>query len=231
MIKAVFLDIDNTILDFDAYVKDALESGFRFFSLGAYTENVYETFSCINIGLWRELEKGDLTMKGLFDIRFQRVFDALGISFDGRTFEKYFTDRLFDSAIPVDGAMELVRYLKKKYILSTASNGPHLQQVNRMRLSGMAGYFDHLFISESVGASKPSRAFFDHCLSKINEGAEQKIRPEETVMIGDSLTSDVMGAKNAGMISVYFDKQNKGKPADFAGDYYIASLDELFSIL
>lgn len=231
MIKAVFLDVDNTILDFDAYVKDALESGFQRFSLGTYTHCVYETFTRINNGLWRDLEKGLITMEGLFDIRFQKVLEALNISFDGHAFEEHFANRLFDSAIPVDGALEAVKYLSKKYILCVASNGPHLQQVNRIEKADMRAYFSHLFISESVGASKPSRIFYDHCLARVNEKRTDPIRPEEAIMIGDSLTSDVMGAKNAGMKSVYFDKNKKGKPADFKGDFYITSLSDLFSIL
>ena len=229
MIKAVFLDIDNTILDFDAYVKEALESGFSAFGLGTYTPDVYEAFVRINNGLWRALEKGDLTMEALFSVRFQRIFSHLGINADGHAFEKYFAEYLNESAIPIDGASALVEYLGKKYILAAASNGPFRQQAHRLRLAGMDGYFKHLFISEKVGASKPSKAFFDHCLKILNENAF--VRPEEIVMIGDSPTSDLMGAVQAGMKCVYFDRYRKGLGENFSADYTVHTLNEIFAIL
>lgn len=229
MIKAVFLDIDNTILDFDAYVKEALESGFSAFGLGTYTPDVYEAFVHINNGLWRELEKGNLTMDALFSVRFQKIFSHLGTDADGHAFEKYFADYLNESAIPIDGANAVVEYLGKKYILAAASNGPFRQQAHRLRLAGMDGYFKHLFISEAVGASKPSKAFFDHCLKILNQN--DLVAPEEIVMIGDSPTSDIMGAVHAGMKCIYFDRYQKGLGENFSADYIVHTLREIFSIL
>lgn len=90
MIKAILLDIDNTLLDFDAYVKDSMKSGFKKFGLGTYKDSDYNTFTVINNGLWHEIEEGTLTFEELKKIRWNKVFDALGISFDGVLFEKYF---------------------------------------------------------------------------------------------------------------------------------------------
>ena len=84
------------------------------------------------------------------------ISEALGIDADGVKFEAYFRDCLFDSAIPVEGALSLLEYLKKKHVLCAASNGPYRQQVNRLKVGGMLPYFSDLFISEEIGAEKPS---------------------------------------------------------------------------
>lgn len=229
MIRAVLLDIDNTILDFDAYVREALKNGFSVFGLGTYDEKVYDVFAGINNSLWRELEKGNLTMEALFSVRFNTIFARLGIECDGQAFEKYFSEYLNESAIPVRNAEALTEYLGKKYILAAASNGPYFQQEHRLSLAGMRGHFADLFISEKVGASKPSRAFFDHCLKKLNEITD--VLPEEFIMIGDSPTSDIMGAGNAGMKTIYFDRHKKGLGGNFRADYTVHALEEIFSIL
>ncbi len=229
MIKAVLLDIDNTILDFDAYVKEALEKGFSAFSLGTYTKSVYETFVNINNGLWRALEKGNLTMDELFSVRFNTVFSHLGIHADGQAFEKYFAEYLNESAIPIEGADALTEYLGKKYILAAASNGPYRQQAHRLQLANMDRHFTYLFISGNIGASKPSKAFFDHCLHALNE--KIPILPEEIIMIGDSPTSDIMGAQAAGMKSIYFDRNRQSLKEPLPTNYVVHTLNEIFSIL
>ncbi len=234
MIKAVLLDIDNTLLDFDAYVEQTLKKGFEKFSLGEFTEERLKTFHRVNHGVWRELEQGIITYEEILKTRFNRIFAAMGVTFDGCVFEKYFKDSLFDNAIPVDGAEELLDYLSGRYILCTASNGPYEQQLNRLKLAGMLEKFDHVFVSEAIGASKPSPVYFDHCMKVINE--ERAVRGEsaidrgEVMMIGDSLTSDMAGAIGYGMHTCFFDKQKSGAAAPGV-EHTVTDLREIFSIL
>lgn len=230
MIKAVFIDIDNTLLDFDAFVKAAMRDGFQKFGLGEYREDMFPVFLRINNAVWREIEQGVLSFADMQKIRWNRVFEALGISFDGPHFEDYFRDYLFDCAIPVEGAMELLDYLKDKYILCAASNGPYEQQRNRLRRGGMLDCFAHLFISERIGVSKPSPRFFAHCLSELNAGGGA-IRPEEIMMIGDSLSSDMAGAAGMGMHSCYFDRNRSGNTGGLAVDHVVRALEEIRGIL
>ena len=231
MIKAVFLDIDDTLLDFDAYVRHSLKDGFEKFHLGVYDENVYQIFKRINTQIWHELELGILSYEELLKTRWNRVFAAMNIDFDGVVFEKYFKDCLFESAIPVAGAMDLLHHLQNRYLLCAASNGPYDQQVNRLKISGMLFFFSHLFISGKIGHAKPSREFFVHCLDKINGDQAEKILPSEILMVGDSLTSDMAGAINSGLMTCYFDKNRKGNPQSLPLDYTISSLAELHRIL
>lgn len=229
MIKAILIDIDNTLLDFDAYVHESMKSGFEKFGLGECNEHTYSVFHTVNNGLWKEIEQGTLTFEELKKIRWNKVFEALDISFDGIFFESYFREYLNESAIPVKGAKELLEYLKGKgYVLCAASNGPFDQQCNRLKIGGMYEYFTYLFISGEIGFSKPAHEFFDVCFKKINE--KSVVKKDEILMIGDSLSADIEGAQNYGFKTCYFNI--KGKNFDEAlADYAVNELEEIQKIL
>lgn len=229
MIKAILIDIDNTLLDFDAYVKDSMKNGFDKFGLGTYKDSDYDTFTVVNNCLWHEIEEGTLTFEELKRIRWNKVFDALGISFDGIAFETYFREYLNESAIPVKGAKELLEHLKEKgYILCAASNGPFDQQCNRLKIGGMYEYFTHFFISEKVGFSKPASEYFQVCFNEINK--QFPVKKDEIMMIGDSLSADISGAYDFGMKSCFFNIKHKAVSAENA-DFTVESLDEIKNIL
>lgn len=226
MIKAVFLDIDNTLLDFDAYVKDSMKVGFEKYGLKKYEDWMFPIFQEINHEMWCQLEQGTLSYQELLKIRWNKVFKAIGISFDGWEFEQFFKDYLFDSAILVEGAMELLEYLKGKYVICAASNGPYEQQVNRLTKGGMIGYFDYLFISERIGVAKPSKLFFEAAIRELNE-----ILPEEILIIGDSLTSDMTGGIDSGLKTCLFDWKCGGDTKGLPIDYVVYTLQEIHEIL
>ncbi len=196
MIRVVLFDVDNTLLSFSGYVKESMASGFRHFGLPPYEAGMFEVFERINNGLWRQLERGELTFGELIAVRWNRIFDALGIDFDGAAFEDYFRRQLFHSAVLEPGAKEI---LQPKYKLGIASNGPYDQQLNRLRVGGLDGFFSHFFVSGRVGASKPQAAFFDACMAELRADGMPELQPEEVMIIGDSLTSDISGGRNAGM--------------------------------
>ena len=235
MIKAIFIDIDNTLLDFDAYVKESLRSGFEKFGICTYEDWMYDTFEEENDKLWLALEKESLTFEELQKIRFNKVFEAIGVVFDGPTFEKYFRECLNESAIAVEGAMEMLEYLSGKYILCTASNGPYNQQIHRLELAGMLKYFRHHFISEEIGASKPSKEFFNVAVSRLNEGEKEagrsEIQPSEIMIIGDSLTSDMAGGIGSGLRTCWFDKAGEGNPKGKTVDFIIKNLVDIRDII
>ena len=229
MIKAIFIDIDNTLLDFDAYVKESLRSGFEKFGICTYEDWMHDAFERENRKLWLQIEDGSLSFEELQKIRFNKVFEAIGVEFDGPTFEKYFREYLNESAIPVEGAMKMLEYLSGKYILCTASNGPYNQQVHRLELADMLKYFRHHFISEEIGTSKPSKEFFDVAVSRLNEGeraaGNPEILPSEIMIIGDSLTSDMAGGIGSGLKTCWLDKADKGNSKGMTLDYIVKRLD------
>jgi len=231
MLKAVLLDIDNTLLSFDEYVKEAMKRGFKEFKLCEYNEEMFSVFTEINNQLWRSLEQGEIDLEELKRVRWNMIFDRLGILADGVLFEKYFRAQLFESAIPEKGAKELLKYLHGKYILCAASNGPYNQQVNRLKIGGMLPYFDHLFISEEIGHTKPSFEFFDICLKRLNEKSEIPLNPNNLMMIGDSLSSDMAGGIQFGMKTCLYTPVKKDVPKEMKIDYIIESLAEIERIL
>ena len=223
MIKAVLLDVDNTLLDFNKCACAAMQEAARDFSL-PLPENAFADFRRINDGLWRQIEEQTLTTDELYRIRWALIFREWGVDFDGPTFEARFYHYLTTAAEKVDGADELIAHLKDKYILCIASNAPYLQQVQRMEKAGYLPHLRHLFISEEIGAAKPSPCFFEACLASL-----APLRPDEVLMIGDSLTADIAGAKACGIRTCWY-RHGSHKDGSMA-DYCVDCLDEIRSIL
>jgi len=231
MIKVIFIDIDNTLLSFSGYVKAAMREGFAEFGLKPYTDDMFYVFENVNNALWRRIEQGTLVFDELKKLRWNSVFRELGIDFDGEVFEQYFRDRLFTCAIPEPHAMELLEYLKGRYILCAASNGPYEQQVNRLRVGNMYDYFAHFFISSQIGASKPSKEYFDRCFEELRSAEFPSLTPDEVMIIGDSVTSDIAGGASYGMHTCLY-RNNPTTSADTCGaEHVISSLNEVKQIL
>lgn len=222
-VKAILVDIDNTLLDFNASAKKAMSDAYAEFGIPRPAD-FFETFKRINDGLWLKIEAGELTRAGLHEVRWKLIFDELKIDFDGRKFEKKFLSNLFDCAVPVEGAAEIMRYLSAKYPVYTASNAFYEQQLNRLAISGLAPFIKENFVSEKIGHSKPSTRFFDECFKSI------PYAPKDTVMIGDSLSADIEGGKNYGLVTCWYNPAGMRIAAPKA-DYIIYKLSDLKNIL
>lgn len=231
MIKVVFMDLDDTLLSFSGYVKEAMREGFAHFGLKEYEPWMYGIFEEINDGLWARIEQGTLTREGLWKIRWNMVFSRLGIAFDGEVFEKYFRERLKNSAIPEPGAREILDYLAGRYSVCIVSNGPYEQQMNRLRAGKMDGYFSHCFISSQVGAQKPDPAFFDYCFAALRSAGFPDLAPEETIIVGDSVRADIAGGRRYGMRTCLYRAPDNKTGEDGGADAVISHLSELKKIL
>ena len=234
--RAVFIDIDDTLLDFDAYVENALRNGFEEFGLPPFTEEHMAVFTRENDLVWQELEEGKIDYAMLLEQRFDRIFRAMDLDCDGPAFEKYFKGGIYNFALPVEGAEDLLKYLSSKYIVCAASNGPYKQQLHRLDLADMRKYFTHLFISEDIGWAKPAPEFYDKAMKILGNGIENGIDNDEIVMIGDSITSDMKGAWNSSLRTILFDKNGKYPASFFEGrekrpDVIVKSLDEIKEFL
>jgi 2-haloacid dehalogenase len=225
MIKAVLIDIDDTLLDFTLSARAAMRQGFEEYGL-PFSERACGAFTRVNDALWRQIERGELTTDELFARRWNEIFALLGVEADGARFERRFLALLHATAIPVEGAAELCRYLSGRYVLCAASNAFYDQQRDRLRAAGMLPYFSHLFISERLGLRKPDRAFFGACLASL-----PGVRADECVMIGDSLTADVAGGRGTGMKTIWFDRAQRPAPADCGADYVVGTLAEIKTLL
>jgi len=224
MIKAVLIDIDNTLLDFNLSAFESVRQTFTDNGLPV-DESTFSTFKKINDELWLKIERAELDRAGLHKIRFELILKALGLKADGQKIEREFRSNLFNIAIPVKDAKEILEYLSSKYAIYLASNAIYNQQVNRLTKSRLIGFVKNLFISERIGFNKPTKEFFDECFKNMNG-----IKPSETVMIGDSITADVIGGKDYGMTTVWYNHDKSNTPCDKA-DYKIENLLQIKEIL
>ncbi len=224
-IKAILIDVDDTLLDFDESAKMSMAMAAEKKGI-LLPDNIWEVFQQVNKGLWHDLEQGLLTNAELFHIRWTKVFEAAGIEGDGPAFEKEFLNGLSICAPLIHGADEIVKYLHGKYRIAVASNGPYEQQVARLKKVGLSEYIDCLFVSGKIGHAKPSRAFFDACMADLGD-----LEPEEVMMIGDSISADISGAASYGMQTCWYN--HKGAPAEQGemADYTVHSLLEIKEIL
>lgn len=224
-IKAILIDIDNTLLDFYESAKYAV--GVAFGKVGLdYNEHCFKVFTEQNDLLWQKIECGELTRQGLHQIRFKIIFDVLNLNGNDLKAEEEFRKALFNVAVAVDGAKDLVEHLAKKYKLYCASNAIYNQQINRLKLAGMHDNFEDFFISERIGYQKPTKEFFDYCFSQMGG-----ICPSETIMIGDSLTADITGAKKYGIKSIWYNHLKKENDSDIFPDFSVDSLSQIKKIL
>ncbi len=230
-IKVVFIDIDNTILSFDEYVKVAMREGFEKFGLREYEKWMFGIFLSVNSQLWRAIEKKELNLEGLRQVRWKLIFDKLDIDFDAVVFEDYFRECLRESAIPVDGAYEMLDYLSGKYTLCAASNGPSNQQIHRLAIGNMLDCFEAVYVSEDMGASKPSEKFFERAFIDLSDRLGEEIKPEESLIIGDSITADMVGGAQFGMKTCWYNRHKAQPPKKVDLDYIVTSLHEVKKIL
>jgi YjjG family noncanonical pyrimidine nucleotidase len=225
-------DLDQTLLDFHASEYKALGIVLRANGL-SFSDKIYQAFKAYNKSLWLELEKGTISRTELFTMRFQDVFgrcegDTAGL--DPLKVNDDFIRTMSVNGVLMDGALEFVRKLRENISdarIYIASNGATINAKGRIASTGMDRYIDGLFISEEMGVTKPDAAFFDICLEKIGE-------PKSScIMIGDSLSSDMLGAKNASLDSVWFMPSGNIMEArmKYDIDYCASSFDELYDIL
>lgn len=222
MIKAVLFDIDDTILDFDKCASWAIKTAMDERDT-EYHEEMYSVFKRINDDLWSRLEKGEISRQELLDRRFCEIFDALGVSLDGREFEERFIELLHESSEEVPDARELLCYLRAKgYKIYAVSNAMQLQQENRLKNGGLMMLFDGVFTSELLGASKPSSAFFDGFFERVCD-----LSPDEVIIVGDSLSADITGGKQYGIKTCWFNNGGRNSLSGSFSDYVVTSLSAI----
>ena len=225
MTEFLFLDLDDTILDFHKAERLAISRTFRSFGLEP-TEQVLERYHVINRLHWERLERGELTRDQVLTGRFQMLFEELGIPAQPQAIAKGYEHNLGLGHYFLPGAKEALDTLRGKYRLFLASNGTASVQHSRLTSAGLYPYFEEVFVSQALGANKPSRAFFDACAARI-PGYD----PRKALMVGDSLTSDILGGINAGMKTCWVcPRGTQGRP-DIVPDYRIEALSQLPELL
>ena len=223
----VFWDLDQTLLDFDRSMEYALQAVFAQYGL-KINEEMTARYSVINRSYWLRLESGELSKEQVTVGRFRTFFEELGITHvSPEELNVDYQRELGSVFFFMEGAKELVALLKERgYRQYVVTNGVNATQANKMRLSGLDRIMDGVFISELMGYPKPRKEFFDGCFAALSDVDRNKC-----ILVGDSLTSDMRGAENAGIASCWFNPEKQEKDVDVRTDYEIRRLEELISIL
>ncbi len=234
--KAIFLDWDDTVGDFLGAAHQAIEDMYDKYHLDRFypsSEAFYEAYHPYNIQLWGRYGRGEITRDWLAHERFLHPLleapqqpagedlEALASVLE-HDFEELTTQHF--ALLP--HTEEVVRYLANKYPITIVSNGFVSVQYRKINASGLRDCFQHIVLSEEVGITKPQPGIFEIAL-QLNG-----LQKEEVVMIGDSYTSDIQGAINAGIDQIWLQsptlsEEEKAKPAT----YKIADIRELMQLL
>lgn len=225
MIRYVLFDVDDTLLDFGKAEAAAIRKTFERIGIPV-TDELIRRYSEINAQQWSRFEKGEITREKLLTERFDILFSELGINVPSEMAQASYEYLLGIGHYFVDGAEELLEALKDKYELYIVSNGNASVQDRRLKSAGIIPYFKDIFISERVGFNKPSAEFFEACFERI-PGFEK----DKAVIVGDRLSSDILGGINAGVKTCWFNPRGDAPDPDIPADYEIKHLGELPALL
>lgn len=221
---SLFLDLDNTLLDFNKAEKMAAEVTLSEFNLPSDQKTI-SLYSDINRSFWQSFERGEIPKNAIFEGRFKTLLSILKEERDIKAVSEFYCKSLSLAYFKMDGADEVLTYLKNKgYKLYATTNGFAFTQYNRIEKSGLGKYFDKIFVSEDMKAQKPEKEYFEACIQNIPEKDTKRI-----LVIGDSQSSDILGGINAGLDTCWFNADN-AEPK-YKTDYVIKNLIELKNIL
>lgn len=221
----ILFDADGTLLDFNKCEEMALQITFAAHQF-PLTPKMQARYQIINNQLWSDFEQGLIEKPKILRRRFTQLFAEFGIDYDGLAFNNEYLDNVGRGYYTIEGAEEICKALQPHCRLYFATNGNVATQLNRIAGSGLKPYFLNVFVSEAAGEPKPSSVFFDYCFANIPDLDKSK-----TIIIGDSLFSDIKGGHDAGIATCWFNPGNKPLGSHTAPDYQVATLDEIKNII
>ena len=225
MYEFLFLDLDNTILDFDKAESVAIPKTLAHFGV-TITPELLQRYHLINKRSWEMMERGEITREIVGMHRFATFFEELGIEADAWACEELYVKNLAIGHYFLPGAEEAVHRLSKKYRLFLASNGTASVQEGRMTSANLYPYFERVYVSQQIGASKPTKEYFERCFAQIPD-----FDPKKAIIVGDSLTSDILGGINAGIATCWINPEHLPCRADIRPDYELEGLYQLEELL
>lgn len=227
MIRFPYLlfDADNTLFDFDRANRNAFHQVCVTCDLPESEEN-FRLYEGCNGALWQAFDRGECTKEFLVIERFRRFLASLGMERDPERCNEIHLSTLGQSTLLLPYAEEVCRTLSRDHKLYLVTNAVASVQKSRLSRSPLAPYITAAFISEEAGASKPSPEYFDYVFSRIDG-----ITRENCLLIGDSLSSDILGANNAGLPCCWYNPKGVLRPDGLRIEYEIKDLRELYSIV
>ncbi len=220
--RTLLFDADHTLLDFQAAERDALPKTFQHFQL-PLTEEIRQFYLTLNAKLWRDFEKGLVSREEVLYHRFDVVFDTFGYHCDAHVFGDHYLQMLAEGSAVIPGARKMLQKLKGHCRLFIVTNGVSHVQRKRMKDAGLYDLFEQIFVSEETGYRKPEKGFFDYVFSHIPAFSK-----ESTLLLGDSLLSDILGANRAGIDSCWYCPSGEENHTEAVPTYTIQNWQELF---
>lgn len=221
----VLCDADETLFDFRLAEHDAFKATME--SVGIeYSDELLKLYSKINLSYWKKLERNEVSREDLKRLRYEDLFREIGVSgIDCYALNDVYLENLSKSSTLIPGAYEFVEKLSKFCKVIIITNGLVKAQTGRLAGSGLKPFIHNMYISEEVGISKPDKGYFDYVFEKENITDLKRV-----IVLGDSLSSDMLGGRNAGVDTCKFNRDGIIEESDLC-DYQITSFDEFFDIL
>ena len=224
MVEYLLIDLDDTIFDFKKAEHIAVKKTLSDFGVEP-TDTVCQRYSVINQQHWEAMERKEMTRQQVLVGRFAVLFEELGVDVDAAVCSAQYTQNLSIGHYYLPGAREAVEWLSKKYKLYLTSNGTAWVQRSRLSSSDIEQFFLDIFISQEIGYNKPAKEYFDGCFARI-----PGFDPAKAMIVGDSLSSDIKGGKNAGIVTCWLNPQHK-EAKDILPDHQIEDLCQLETLL
>ena len=225
MIDLILWDIDGTLMDFKASEKKAIKAAFADFVIDIKEEEI-ALYSEINDKCWKMYEKGEIERKDVFTRRFYELFEITHFSCDVEKLNDTYLTYLGEKYVLYPDTLPVLSSLKGKVRQYIVTNGHVKPQTMKIKDSGLIDIVDGVFISDAIGCPKPEKGYFDYCFRKIGNVDKAK-----TIIIGDSLSSDMLGGNNAGIITCWFNPGRAENKTSAKIDYEIKSITEIYKIL
>ena len=226
----LFFDLDHTLWDFERSSGECLTEVYHTFGMAGLgissLEDFIATYLRINYQLWREVERGEIPHGHIREQRFRRVLEEFGVKadIDFQPMEEAYLEMLPTKSYLIDGSLEVLDYARDRgYQLHILTNGFDVVQGKKMQSAGISDYFVHVVTNEKAQARKPDRRIFDYARQCAGAGCA------ESLMIGDNWEADILGAKAAGMDTVYYNPAEN--IFDVSPTHDIRHLRELTEIL
>lgn len=223
--NCLLLDVDGTLLDFNAAEHKAFMETMQHFELPA-THEVFDQYLEINKVLWANLEQGRAKRDRVLVERFEKLLKQMNTKGDAAQMNKFYLNQLGTHADIIPGTLEAVAELAEVATLAVVSNGVEAVQLSRLQASHLEPFMDGVFISERVGAEKPRRRIFETALKQLGIENAKKV-----LVVGDSLSADIKGAQNCGLASCWFNPDGQEPPAENPPTFTVRNLTELYSIV
>ncbi len=219
------IDADNTLLDFSRSEHDALCDCLRARGLPTNPE-IIACYSAINDAYWKRLERGEVTREALCINRFADFFHNYGYAFDAKKMADDYMEALSTKSYLLPGALDFCQHLYGECRMFLITNGNARVQAGRFDPSPLFPLFENCFISQKIGYEKPHIEYFKAVMKEIPD-----FDPQDTIVVGDSLTSDIQGGINAGLDTCWFNPLRRPLPCNLPVTYVAESFSEIERII